>query len=67
MSKRSSPHAHTKAFETSTVPPKNSIPSSELAITSTLLIIVPFPTPPKVNPLISLSAPITAPPSLIDT
>jgi 8-oxo-dGTP pyrophosphatase MutT (NUDIX family) len=37
-------------------------PSSILAITSTLLIVVPDPTPPNVNPLISLPAPISVPP-----
>jgi len=51
---------------TLTDPPKNSIPSSTLANTSMLLIVVPVPTPPRVKPLISFPAPIKAPPCLIE-
>ena len=51
------------ALVTFTVPPKNSIPSSSVAKTSTLSMVVPFPTPPSVRPLISLPLPIDTPPS----
>jgi hypothetical protein len=45
-----------------TVPPKNSTPSSALPTISIYSIVVPEPTPPSVNPLISLPAPISVPP-----
>ena len=61
-SKASSPTKRTESHLTLTVPPKNSKPSSRLKATSQCSTVVPEPTPPKVMPLISLSAPMAAPP-----
>ena len=67
MSRPSSPCPHTNKPEALTVPPKNSIPSSTLPTTSIFSMVVPVPTPPSVNPLISFPSPISAPPCLIET
>ena len=62
VSIESSPTKSTEAYFTLTEPPKNSMPSSRLYATSMWSTLVAEPTPAKVMPLISLSAPITAPP-----
>ena len=56
----------TTTFFTSTVPPYHSIPSSWLEITSIFSITVLLPTPPRLSPLISLPAPMLAPPWRIE-
>ena len=58
----SSPTNSTDRYLELTVPPKYSKPSSTLNATSQWSTVVPDPTPASVMPLISLSAPITAPP-----